>query len=82
MNLTVWSRMSSSIVSILYLMPAIGCGGSGPSSTIFCLPIFAPARLHCRIVYVGRKRVQQIARADRILQRGRIGVPEWVLHRD
>ena len=31
--------MSSSTVSMLYLMPGIGCGGSGPSSSIFCLPI-------------------------------------------
>ena len=31
--------MSSSIVSMLCLMPGIGCGGSGPSSSILCLPI-------------------------------------------
>ena len=32
------SRMTSSTVSMSYLMPSIGCGGSGPSSVIFCLP--------------------------------------------
>src|ERR1700758_2851524 len=29
---------ASSTVSMLYLIPAIGCGGKGPSSWIFCLP--------------------------------------------
>ena len=38
MNAMVLSRMTSSKVSMLYLMPSIGCGGSGPSSVIFCLP--------------------------------------------
>src|SRR5271167_2236165 len=32
-------RIASSTVSMLYLIPAIGCGGSGPTSSIFCLPI-------------------------------------------
>ena len=38
MKWMVESRMTSSKVSMLYLMPAIGCGGSGPSSTMRYLP--------------------------------------------
>ena len=33
------ARNSSSTVSMLYLMPLTGCGGNGPASSIFCLPI-------------------------------------------
>ena len=41
----------------------------------------APARLDGRIVRVGRESVQHIARADHVLQRRRIGMPERILHR-
>jgi hypothetical protein len=41
----------------------------------------APSRLHSRIVGGGGVAVDQIARPDAILQFGRVGVPEGVLHR-
>ncbi len=38
MKLKVCSRITSSTVSMFSLTPSVGWGGSGPSSTILCLP--------------------------------------------
>ena len=74
------SKITSSTVSMLYLMFGMGCGGSGPSSSIFCLPIF-PSGLHRGVVGIGGHAVQQITRANFIDQRRRIITMERIFHR-
>ena len=70
------SRMSSSTVSMLYLMPSVGCGGSGPSSTIRCLPTLPQRGSTGGVVGVGGEGMHEVARSDLVDQVLRIARPE------
>ena len=79
MKFSVLSRITSSTVSMLYLMFGIGWGGSGPRRN-FLLADLAPARLDCGVVDVSRPLCSRLRGPTLSFEICRIVGVTWIFH--